>query len=153
MTGNKHLLPKILSPASPPSVLLIRLLVGGVFLSEGIQKFLFPGALGVGRFTQIGIPHPEIMAPFVGVTEVLGGLLLLAGLLSRVVAIPLIVDMMVAIATTKVPLLSSRGFWAMAHEARVDCSMLLGATFLAIAGSGPLSLDHWLFRTFRPRHG
>ena len=48
------------------AILLIRILVGWVFLSEGIQKFLFPDSLGVGRFVKIGIPWPQVMAPFVG---------------------------------------------------------------------------------------
>ena len=101
------------------AVILIRLIVGGVFLSEGIQKFLFPGDLGVGRFAKIGIPSPEVMAPFVGVVEIVGGMLLLAGFLTRLAAIPLIIDMLVAITTTKIPILQKSGFWAMAHEARV----------------------------------
>jgi putative oxidoreductase len=51
------------------AVLLIRVLVAWVFLSEGTQKFLFPDSLGVGRFVKIGIPSPQVMAPFVGVVE------------------------------------------------------------------------------------
>lgn len=51
---------------APAATILIRLMVGGVFLSEGIQKFLFPEALGVGRFVKIGIPYPETMSPFLG---------------------------------------------------------------------------------------
>jgi uncharacterized membrane protein YphA (DoxX/SURF4 family) len=124
-----------------PAVLLIRLIVGGVFLSEGVQKFLFPGALGVGRFVKIGIPAPQIMAPFVGVVEIICGTLILLGLLTRLAAIPLIVDMLVAIATTKIPILMKDGFWAMAHEARVDYSMLLGLIFLLVEGAGQWSLD------------
>lgn len=112
-----------------------------MFLSEGIQKFVYPEALGVGRFAKIGIPAPSLLAPFVGVVETVGGALVILGLLTRVVAIPLIVDMLVAIATTKIPVLLKSGFWAMAHEARTDYSMLLGSIFLLIAGSGPKSLD------------
>jgi uncharacterized membrane protein YphA (DoxX/SURF4 family) len=126
---------------APASVLIIRILVGAVFLSEGIQKFLFPDELGVGRFIKIGIPAPEIMAPFVGVTEIACGSLLILGLLTRPAALVLIINMLVAIATTKVPILLDRGFWAMAHESRTDWSMLLGSLFLLAAGAGPLSLD------------
>ena len=126
---------------APPAVLLVRIAVGGVFLSEGIQKFLFSGALGVGRFVKIGIPAPQVMAPFVGVVEILGGLLLLVGLLARLATVPLIVDMLVAIATTKIPLLLKSGFWAMAHEARVDYTMLLGCIFLLAVGAGSWSID------------
>ncbi len=119
----------------------MRVLVGGVFLSEGVQKFLFADALGVGRFIKIGIPAPALMAPFVGVVEVVCGLLLLIGLLTRLAAVPLIIDMLVAIATTKVPILLKSGFWAMVHEARVDYAMLLGSVFLLLVGAGRLSLD------------
>jgi uncharacterized membrane protein YphA (DoxX/SURF4 family) len=81
------------------------------------------------------------MAPFVGVVEIACGLLLVLGLFTRLAAIPLIIDMLVAIATTKVPILLESGFWAMVHEARTDYSMLLGCAFLVIVGSGRLSLD------------
>jgi len=127
--------------AAPASVVLIRLSVGAVFLSEGIQKFLFPAAQGVGRFTKIGIPAPEIMAPFVGVFEILCGALLLVGLLTRLATIPLIIDMIVAISTTKIPIFIKSGFWAMAHEARTDFAMILGCLFVLIVGAGKLSFD------------
>jgi putative oxidoreductase len=120
---------------------LVRVLVGSVFLSEGIQKFLFPEALGVGRFAKIGIPMPEISAPFVGMAEIIAGALLLLGLLTRLAALLLLVDICVAIATTKLPMLVAKGFWATAHEARTDWSMLLGLLFLLGAGAGSRSLD------------
>lgn len=119
----------------------MRLAVGAVFLSEGIQKFLYPDALGVGRFVKIGIPAPELLAPFVGIVEIAGGALLILGLVTRLAAIPLIIDMCVAIASTKIPILVKSGFWAMAHEARVDFAMLLGSFFLLLVGAGPWSLD------------
>ena len=122
-------------------VILIRLMVGWVFLSEGIQKFLFPAALGVGRFIKIGIPAPQFFAPFVGVVEIVCGAFLIVGFLTRLAAIPLLIDIAVAIATTKVPMLSKAGFWGTMHEARTDFCMLLGLIFLLIAGSGRLSLD------------
>jgi putative oxidoreductase len=135
---------RLIASNTSPAVILIRLIVGGVFLSEGIQKFLFPAELGVGRFVKIGIPSPEIMAPFVGVVEIVGGTLLLVGLLTRLASMPLIINMIVAITTTKIPILHKSGFWAMAHEARVDYSMILGCIFLLIAGAGTWSLDAWL---------
>src|SRR6266699_1161454 len=134
-------LQRILASSAPAAVLLIRLVVGAVFLSEGIQKFLFPGDLGVGRFIKIGIPAPQVMAPFVGVIEIVCGTLIILGLLTRLATIPLIIDMLVAIATTKIPILMKSGFWAMAHEARVDYAMLLSATFLLIVGAGTMSID------------
>ncbi|WNG39223.1 DoxX family protein [Archangium minus] len=132
---------RLLHSDAPPATLLIRVMVGAVFLSEGIQKFLFPGELGVGRFTKIGLPAPEVLAPFVGVVEIVGGTLLLLGLMTRLAAVPLIINMLVAIASTKVPILLQRGFWNMAHDSRTDFSMLLGSLFLLLVGAGPRSLD------------
>jgi uncharacterized membrane protein YphA (DoxX/SURF4 family) len=129
---------------APRSVVLIRVVVGGVFLAEGIQKFLFPDSLGVGRFAKIGIPAPGFTAPFVGVVEIAFGALLIAGLLTRLAAAPLIIDISVAIATTKIPLGIQKGFWAAVHEARTDFAMLLGAIFLLIVGAGPWSIDRLL---------
>jgi putative oxidoreductase len=125
----------------PAAVVLIRLVVGLVFLSEGIQKFLYPGQLGVGRFTKIGIPAPDVLAPMVGGFEIVCGLLVVLGLVTRLAAIPLICIMLVAIATTKIPILMKSGFWSMAHEARTDFAMLLGSLFLLIVGAGLWSLD------------
>ncbi len=130
----------------PLPYLLVRMVVGGVFLAEGIQKFLFVEALGVGRFMKIGIPAPEIMAPFVGVVEIVCGALLLAGLWTRLATIPLTIDILVAIATTKIPILVERGFWAMVHEARTDYSMLLGLIVLSLIGAGRWSVDAVLQR-------
>jgi putative oxidoreductase len=120
------------------AVLLIRMLVGWVFLSEGIQKFLFPDALGVGRFAKIGIPWPQVTAPFVGTVEIVCGTLVLIGLATRLAA---------------VPLLAKNGFWATLHEARTDVSMLLGLLFLLLVGGGALALDKLLASNRLERHG
>lgn len=122
------------------ALLLIRILVGWVFVSEGIQKFLFPAQLGVGRFEKIGIPSPHLMAPFVGTIEIVCGALLLIGLFTRLAAIPLLAVILVAIATTKIPMLAKTGVWSVLHEARADFSMLLGLLFLLITGAGSLAL-------------
>lgn len=140
---------RLLDSTAPREVLIIRLMVGLVFVSEGIQKFLFPGDVGAGRFTRIGLPAPEVLGPFVGSVEIICGALLVAGLLTRLAAVPLIVVMLVAIATTKVPVLLDEGFWKMAHAARNDWSMLLGSTFLLLVGAGPLSMDARLGRARR----
>jgi uncharacterized membrane protein YphA (DoxX/SURF4 family) len=123
------------------AILLVRILVGWVFLSEGIQKFLFPAALGVGRFARIGIPAPQIMASFVGGVEIVFGVLVLVGLFTRFAAIPLLIDIVVALFTTKLPFLEMHGLWGALHEARTDLSMLLGLIFLLIVGGGSLALD------------
>lgn len=129
---------------APAATILVRLMVGAVFLSEGIQKFLFADQLGAGRFTKIGLPAPEVLGPVVGATEIACGVLLLLGLLTRLAAVPLIAIMLVALATTKIPILLERGVWAMAHDSRIDYAMLLGSLFLLLAGGGPWAIDRWL---------
>jgi putative oxidoreductase len=123
------------------ALVLIRVLVGWVFVSEGVQKFLFPAQLGVERFAKIGIPAPQVLAPFVGAVEIICGSLVVLGLFTRYAAIPLLGVISVAIATTKIPMLAKSGVWAMLHEARTDFSMLLGLIFLLIAGAGSLAVD------------
>lgn len=135
------LLNRIAETNVPSSVILIRLAVGSVFFSEGIQKFLFPAEIGAGRFAKIGLPWPELLGPFVGTFEIVCGVLVLLGLLTRLAVIPLIVVMLVAISSTKIPILMDRGFWSMAHESRTDFAMLLGSIFLLIVGAGRLSVD------------
>ena len=148
-----------MSSQAPAATVLIRILVGAVFLSEGIQKFLYPAALGAGRFAKIGIPWPEIMGPFVGGVEIVGGLLLLLGLLTRLATSVLLINISVAIVSTKVPILlgygfwlfslpdlKSYGFWSMAHEARTDVSMFLGLLFLLVVGAGSWSVDRRFLR-------
>jgi len=140
--------------------ILVRLLVGLiVFLPEGIQKLVFPEILGAGRFMHIGIPYPDFTGPFVGVFETVCGGLIILGLLTRLAAIPLIIIMIVAIVSTKIPILLGHdfwifhvpklpryGFWSTAHEARADFCMLLGAIYLLIEGAGAWSLDARLAR-------
>jgi putative oxidoreductase len=123
------------------AILLIRILVGWVFLSEGVQKFLFPDSLGVGRFAKIGIPWPQFMAPFVGVVEIVCGTMLLIGFLTRLATVPLLIDIAVALYSTKIVTFAKNGFWGTLHEARTDVSMLLGLVFLLFVGSGVWSLD------------
>jgi uncharacterized membrane protein YphA (DoxX/SURF4 family) len=138
---------------------LIRLMAGSVFFWEGVMKFVFPATLGVGRFTKLGIPFPDTMAAFVGCVEIVGGTMLIAGLLTRVVAVPLLIDMVVAVLTTKVPLYLGTyplapppvppqfGFWAVLHEIRSDEAQFLCTAFLLAVGAGPWALDallpHW----------
>jgi uncharacterized membrane protein YphA (DoxX/SURF4 family) len=149
-----NILKRLSATQAPRSVVLIRVMVGAVFLSEGIQKFLFPEADGVGRFLRMGIPSPEIMAPFVGVLEIVCGLMILTGFLTRLATLPLLVVIGVAITATKIPVmlghefwrfslpkLNQYGFWSMAHEGRADFSMLVGLLFLLIAGAGPWAFD------------
>jgi uncharacterized membrane protein YphA (DoxX/SURF4 family) len=123
------------------AIVLIRILVGWVFLSEGIQKFLYPGTLGVGRFVKIGIPWPEATAPLVGTVEIVCGALVLVGLLTRFAVIPLLGVISIALYTTKIVTFAKFGFWGTLHEARTDVSMLLALIFLALVGGGSWSFD------------
>lgn len=128
------------------STIIIRLMVGAVFLSEGIQKFLYANKLGSGRFAKIGLPEPEFLGPFVGSFEIICGTLILLGLFTRLAAIPLLSIMIVAIVSTKLRLIADDGFWSMLHDSRTDWSMLLGSLFLIIKGGGRWSLDSVLLR-------
>jgi uncharacterized membrane protein YphA (DoxX/SURF4 family) len=141
-------LSRFLDTSAPGPALFVRVIVGWVFLSEGIQKFLFPDALGVGRFTKIGIPSPAFTAPFVGVVEIVAGSLIVFGLLTRLAAIALLIDIGVAIVSTKVPILVQKGFWPAMHEARTDLSMAFCLVFLLWSGGGIWSVDE---RLRRPR--
>jgi len=134
--------------------MLIRLMVGAVFFTEGLQKFIYPSIRGAGRFEKIGFPAAEFLGYTVGAFETVCGLLILLGLLTRLATVPTLAIMVVAIITTKIPVLLGQGFgpfgvrespfygfWAMAHEMRTDWSMLLGSIFLILAGGGPFSID------------
>ncbi|MFB6271463.1 MAG: DoxX family protein [Salinibacter sp.] len=133
---------------------LIRLMVGAVFLSEGIQKFLYPAMRGPGRFEEMGWPVPEVLANVVGAAEIVCGTLILLGLYTRLAAAGTATIMIVAIVTTKIPIwmgtgfgpfevreLSQYGFWSMAHAMRTDWAMLLGSVVLVYAGSGSWSVE------------
>jgi putative oxidoreductase len=124
------------------SVILIRLAVGLIFFTQGILKFTDP-KMGVLRFTRIGFPYPLFTAHFVGTFEIICGLLVLIGLLTRLASIPLLIVICTAIATTKIPELfrPERGFWYMVSDTRTDFAMLTSLIFLLMVGSGSLSVD------------
>lgn len=121
--------------------LLIRLTVGLIFLSEGLQKYITPDLTGPGRFVKIGFSNASFWAYFTGSFEIVCGMLILIGLLTRIAAIPLLVVMGVAFVTTKLPLLSDKSFWAFAHEYRTDFAMTLLLLYLLIYGGGNNSID------------
>jgi uncharacterized membrane protein YphA (DoxX/SURF4 family) len=136
-------------------VILIRLYVGVIFLCEGILKFLRPDELGTGRFDRAGIPVPGFFAPLDGVFEIVCGLLILAGLATRLAVVPMIVNMVGALLITKLPILwgdaplfrSESGWWDFIHEARTDLAQLCGSLFLLLVGAGAYSLDAYLQRS------
>jgi uncharacterized membrane protein YphA (DoxX/SURF4 family) len=123
------------------ATILIRGIVGYVFVTEGIQKFVYSESLGVGRFLKIGIPNAEVMAPFVGNCEILFGFFIIIGFVMRLATIPQIIIMLTALATTKLPMLSEKGLLTFSHEARTDLLMLFGLVFLLVKGSGAFSVD------------
>jgi putative oxidoreductase len=137
----------------PRATAIVRAVVGVIFVSEGIQKFLFAEDLGVGRFTKIGIPLPSVTAPFVACVEIVGGTLLVLGLATRVVAIPLLFSMFVAITSTKVATFTKNGFWKTMHEARTDLLMIAGLLFVLLVGAGSSSMDGRFFTSRRSNDG
>jgi putative oxidoreductase len=144
----------------PKSILILRLMAGGVFFWEGILKFVYLNQ-GVGRFTKLGIPFPHLTANFIGGLEIVGGLLLLSGLATRLIAIPFIAEMIVAILATKIsiylgtsplplpPAPPKIGPWAVLHEIRSDYAQIMTTIFLLVNGPGKWSLDAVLLRRFK----
>jgi len=141
-------MPQHLQISGSRAIILIRLMVGIVFLSEGIQKFLYPAEQGAGRFAKIGIPSPALMGPFVGVAEIVCGILILTGFFIRFAAAVMLINISVALLSTKLPILLGRavgpfslpklpryGVWNSLHEARVDLCMWLGALFLILVSA------------------
>lgn len=142
---------------APTATVLLRLMAGGVFLWEGVLKFIFANQ-GVGRFTKLGIPAPEMTANFVGTLEIVGGILLIAGFLTRLISVPFIIEMIVAMLTTKPgiffgtnplpppPAPPQTGLFAVLHEIRSDYAQIMIVIFLLIAGPGRWSVDAYLSR-------
>jgi putative oxidoreductase len=145
---------------APTATILLRLMAGGVFLWEGILKFVYTNQ-GVGRFTKLGFPFPHATATFDGMLEIIGGILLITGFLTRLISIPFIIEMLVAMLATKItlylgtsplpmpPVPPQIGFWAVLHEIRSEYAQLMTTLFLLIAGPGRWSLDALLARKWK----
>ena len=131
----------ILGTVNDNGALLILLIVGLVFFTEGVQKYLFPELLGTGRFEKIGFADPAFWAYFTGTFEIICGMLILLGLLTRLASIPLFIIMITAFVTTKWPILTDKGFWSFAHEYRTDFAMTLLLIWLIVYGAGRWSVD------------
>lgn len=126
--------------------IIVRVIVGLVFLSEGIQKFLFPEFNGTGRFEQIGFVHAQFWAYFTATFEIICGMAVIIGLVARLASIPLFIIMLTAFVTTKWPILTEKGFWAMAHAYRTDFAMTLLLIYLMIYGAGNWSVDAKIYK-------
>jgi putative oxidoreductase len=136
-------LKSLLGPSSNiRSIIFIRVAVGLIFFTQGILKYIDPH-MGVMRFARIGFPMPDLMAHFVGAVEIVCGLLVLVGLLTRLASIPLLIVILTAIATTKIPELfhPAQGFWFMVSDARTDFAMTMSLLFLINVGGGSWSID------------
>ncbi len=136
----------------PAATLFLRMMAGGVFLWEGIMKFVYPN-LGVGRFTKLGFPMPGMTADFVAWVEILGGVCFIMGWLTRPAAIAFIIEMIVAMLSTKIgvyfgnsplgrpPAPPQLGLGAVLHDIRSDYAQMFVSLFLLIDGAGRWSLD------------
>ena len=136
----------ILKTDSSKATILISLIVGTVFLSEGIQKFLFAEIRGAGRFEKMGLHSPEFLGNLVGTFEIVCGILVLLGLITILASIPLIFIIIIALATTKSEVIAEQCFWEMMHGSRTDWAILLSSIFLLLKGGGSFSLDYYLLK-------
>jgi putative oxidoreductase len=147
MVRNNRFLSLVIGNVFDNRSIFVRVLVGLIFLSEGIQKYIFLTLLGPGRFLQIGFNHPAFWSYFTGSFEIICGSLILLGLFTRLASIPLMIVMITAFITTKWPIIITKGFWVFAHEYRTDFAMTVLLVYLLIYGGGNWSLDHGLFRS------
>ena len=137
----------VLQTDNDTTTIIIRVIVGVIFLSEGVQKFILPLERGAGRFEKIGFYYPEFFSSLVGTFEIVCGILVIIGLLTRLAVIPLIYIMLIALSTTKYKLFMATGFWNLLHESRTDWAMLLSSIFLLIKGGGKWSIDKTIYET------
>lgn len=149
MKNSKGIKTAIFSTMDDKGVIMIRIVIGLIFLSEGIQKFLFPQISGTARFEKIGFTDPAFWAYFTASFEIICSSMILIGLLIRVAAIPLIIIMATAFITTKLPILLHSGFWTMAHEYRTDFAMTVLLLYILIYGGGRWSLDSTIYRSMK----
>ena len=141
MNSKNRMKTGIFNTLSDNKIIIVRIVVGLIFLTEGIQKYLFPELLGTGRFLKIGFSEPAFWAYFTGSFEIVCGAFILLGLLTRLASVPLLIIMITAFVTTKWPILLDKGIWTMAHEYRTDFAMTLLLIYLLISGGGRWSLD------------
>jgi len=148
-TGNS-IKSKILDTGNDNKLIFIRLIVGFIFISEGLQKYLFLQVYGPGFFQEIGFSHAFFWAYFTGAFEIFCGILVLCGLLTRLASIPLLIIMITAFISTKLPLIANKGFWTFLHESNTEFSLTLLIISLIIYGGGNLSVDLKILQSKNP---
>jgi uncharacterized membrane protein YphA (DoxX/SURF4 family) len=150
MKTNKGSMTNIFRTQKDNRAILVRLTVGLIFLTEGMQKYLFPELLGTGRFSTIGFGNPAFWAYFTATFEIICGALILIGLITRIASVPLIIIMITAFISTKLPILIHKGIWPWAHEYRTDFAMTLLLLYILIYGSGNWSVDSKIYEARKP---
>jgi putative oxidoreductase len=128
----------VMKTGNDNKMIIIRLIVGLIFISEGTQKYLFLQIFGPGFFQEIGFSHAYFWAYFTGACEILSGIMILSGLLTRIASIPLLIIMFI---TTKLPILTTKGFWSFLHEYNADFALTMLLILLLFYGGGKWSVD------------
>ena len=139
-------------------MILIRVIVALVFLTEGVLKFVYPGEFAAGRLERIGFPFPHLLGPLVGLVEIVAGTAVLANFYAGDAALLLLAVIITAIVSTKIPILLGRPFGPFAlpknishygipgflHEARTDLAMFFSLIAIAIdSGVRGGRKTHW----------
>lgn len=150
MKTERSIKTRILNTGNDNKTIFIRLIVSLIFISEGIQKYLFLAVLGPGYFSELGFNHSFFWAYFTGAFEIFCGILILFGFLTRLASIPLLIVMITAFITTKLPLLATKGFMTFAHDYSTDFSLTLLLILLIIYGGGNRSVDLRIIRSDNP---
>ncbi len=132
---------RILSTEPQKTTLLIRFMVGFYFLVGGVLKLSYPELQETGFFQNLGFISAGAMVSVIYTFEIICGIMIMAGLFTRIAVIPLLLTISFTVLVGKLPIMFEEGFWLMAHISRIDFAMFLGCVFLFITGSGYWSLD------------
>ncbi len=151
MKPSKGIMTRILQTSNDGKMVFVRMIAGVVFVSEGIQKYLVVSLLGPSYFQDIGFGHPMFWSYFTGSFEIVCGLLVIAGLFTRIAAVPLLTIMITAYFTAKLPVLLDKGFLSFAQVYRVDYALTILIIMLLVYGAGRWSVDLRILRSLNNR--
>jgi len=151
MKPSKGIMTRILQTSDDGKMVFVRMIAGVVFVSEGIQKYLVVSLLGPSYFQDIGFGHPMFWSYFTGSFEIVCGLLVVAGLFTRIAAVPLLTIMITAYFTAKLPVLLDKGFLSFAQVYRVDYALTILIIMLLVYGAGRWSVDLRILRSLNNR--